>query len=439
MIKIKQTIDPNISAWPQLEYHATQRALWTCPKRFAYVPAGRASGKTELSLRRLVACLSKPKEWDPIYVYAGPTYSQAKRTAWKKLKKLCPNHWITEVSETELSIVTKFGSTLFLVGLDKPERIEGIQIDGIVVDENCDIKPGVFDLSILPTMVWREAWAWRIGVPKRYGPGAVEFRTKYEQAVAGELPDSAGFTWPSSEIVSAEALEQFRAMMDARDFAEQFEASWLTASGGIFHAFNKEYNVRPCAYDPARVVLVGSDFNVNPHCSVLAHLSGDTLEIFDELFLRNSNTPEMLSVLTSRYSGHKGGWRFYGDATGKARKSAAIMSDYAHITTNAALKAMGRTLHYPSSNPAVADRFAAMNARICAGDENRRVYIDAHCKHLITDLEIRAYKQGSREAADSGDIGHPSDALGYILHRLWPLGFQLPLCSNKISIVMDGY
>ena len=435
MLKTNQAIDPTVSAWEQLEYHATQHALWYCDKRFVYVPAGRASGKTELALRRLVACLPDEKEWEPVYVYGGPTYGQAKRTAWRKLKKLCPNQWITDVSETELSITTKFGSTLFLVGLDKPERIEGIQIDGIVVDENCDIKPGTFDLSILPTLTWRKAWAWRIGVPKRFGPGAVEFRTRYEQAVAGELPESAGFSWPSAEIVPPELLEYARATMDARDFAEQFDASWLTACGGVFHAFNKEYNVRPCTYDRTRAILVGSDFNVDPHCSVLAHLSGDVLEVFDELFLRNSNTPEMLKVLTSRYADHKGGWQFYGDATGRARKTSATMSDYAHITTNAAIRAMGRTLHYPASNPAIADRFAAMNARICSGDENRRVYIDSHCKHLIGDLEIRAYKQGSRVPADSGDIGHPSDALGYILHRLYPLGFELPTYSNKISIV----
>ncbi len=435
-MQTRQTLDPNVTVWPQLEYHQTQQALWECPSRFVYVPAGRASGKTELALRRLVSCLPDEKPWpDPLYVYGGPTYQQAKRTAWRKLLRLCPNHWISEVSLTELSITTIFGSTLFLVGLDKPERIEGIQLDGMVIDENCDIKPGTFDLNVLPTLIWRNGWCWRIGVPKRFGPGAVEFRTRFEQARAGDLPDSEGFTWPSAEIVPSELLEHARATMDARDFAEQFEANWQTASGGVFHAFNREYNVRPCAYDKTKPILVGSDFNVDPHCSILAHLCGDTLEVFDELFLRNSNTPEMLDVLASRYVGHTGGWQFYGDATGKARKSAATLSDYAHITTNAKLKAMGRTLHYPSSNPPVADRFAAMNARICAGDENRRVFIDPRCTHLIQDIEIRAYKPNSREPADSGDIGHPSDALGYLLHRKWALGFELPQFSNKITII----
>ena len=99
------------------------------------MPAGRASGKTELSCRRLVRYLPIRKEHpDPIYVFSGPTYAQAKRIAWSKILNLIPNHWIKDVSQAELRIETIFGSQLLLVGLDKPERIEGIQIDGIVVD-----------------------------------------------------------------------------------------------------------------------------------------------------------------------------------------------------------------------------------------------------------------------------------------------------------------
>lgn len=417
--------------WPQLKYHAKQRALITCPKRFVYVPAGRASGKTELSMRRLIGHLRKRKPWpDPIYIFAGPTYAQAKRIAWNKLLKLCPKTWIADVSKSELTITTVFGSTLFLVGLDKPERIEGIQIDGIVVDENCDIRPGTFDLNVLPTLTWRTGWAWRIGVPKRFGPGAAEFRTRFEAAQAGDLKDSAGFTWPSSEVVPAGLLEYARATMDARDYAEQFEASWLSASGGVFHAFDKEYNVRPCAYDPEKLILVGSDFNVDPHCSILAHLRGDVLEVFDELFLKNSNTPAMLRVLTSRYAGHKGSWQFYGDATGRARKSSASKSDYVHIGSNLKLQTMGRTLHYPMSNPPVTDRFAAANARFCDGEGNMHVFIDPHCEHLITDLETRTL-----ETPTGSDMGHMSDALTYLLYRKWALRLRIPTQSHVVTLM----
>ena len=369
-----------------------------------------------------------------MFAFGAPTYAQAKRVAWDRLLAMIPKSWIADVSLSELTITTIFGSKLFCVGLDKPERIEGITLDGMVIDENSDIKPKTFDLSVLPTLILHEGWCLFTGVPKRFGIGSVEYKERFEAAARGELPDSAAFTWPSSEIISEEKLENARATMDERDYDEQFNASWLTASGGVFHAFDKEFNCRPCSYDPSKPIIVGSDFNVNPHCSVLGHSREDNFEVFDELFLRNSNTPHMLEVLTKRYADHKAGFRFYGDATGSSRKSSASKSDYVHIADNVKLQLMGRTLHYARSNPPVADRFAATNARICDGNGNIHIYVDPKCKHLIHDLESRAYKPGTITPADSGDIGHMTDALGYICHKKWPLRLRMPQHSTKISI-----
>lgn len=421
--------------WEQLRYHEKQYQLWICPKRVVYVPAGRASGKTEIACRRLVRYLPIRKTHeDPIYVFGGPTYQQAKRIAWRKLLGLIPVGWLKDVSITELRIETIFGSVLFLIGLDKPERIEGIQIDGIVVDENCDIKPSVIDLSVLPTLTWRNGWLWRIGVPKRYGIGAVEFQERFIKAVTNEVKDEAGFTWPSSEIVPPDMLAYFKQAMNERDYHEQFDAEWLSASGGIFHSFDKEYNVRPCTYEPDAPILVGSDFNVDPMCWTLCHRSGHTIEVFDEIFIRNANTRGTLDILYNKYRHHKGGFQFYGDATGKSRKTSAVETDYQQIQSDGRFKTLGRTVHYLRSNPAKADRFAVTNNRLCDGTGTRQVFIDESCKHLISDLEMRSFKAGSREPADSGDIGHASDSLGYLLFRLWPLTTLLQSCQQIITI-----
>ncbi len=421
-----------ITEWKK---HPVQEALWFSRARFNYNPAGRQSGKTELALRRIVRHLAIRRPWpDPTFVYGAPTYSQVKRIAWQRLLNLIPKSWIADISVSELSISTVFGSKVYLVGLDKPSRIEGVTLDGAVMDENSDIKPLTFDLVILPMLVLRDGWCLFTGIPKRFGVGSVEFKTRYEAAATGERQDSAAFTWRSSDIIPEEKLAYMRNTMDERDFDEQFNASWISASGGIFHAFDKEYNCRPCTYDPSRVIVMSSDFNVNPHCSILGHIRDGILEVFDEIFLRDSNTPHMLDVLTKKYAYHKGGWQFYGDATGKARKTSASKSDYVHIFDNAALLLMGRSMHYLRSNPPKADRFAATNARICAGDGTISLYIDPRCKYLIADLENRAYKAGTMDPADSGDVGHMSDALGYLIYKLFPLLIKLPQYSTKITI-----
>lgn len=425
--KGKEVYGPT-DAWTPFKHHPRQHALWNTRSRFIAAPAGRGSGKTELAKRRLVRFLPVHKMWPgPRYFYGAPTREQAKRIAWAHLKALVPKEWLGSApNESELIIRTVFGSELHVIGFDKPMRIEGVQWDGGVIDESCDIKPHTFDLSILPTLVWRDGWCWRIGVPKRFGVGAAEYFEFYERAIKGEMEEAEGFTWPSSDILTPAALKFARENMDLRDFEEQFNASWQTASGGIFYAFDKERNVRPCDYDPKHTILVSSDFNVDPMAWVLCHRrKNDVIEVFDEVWLRNTNTELTLQTLFDRYTGHQGGWEFYGDASSRARKTSAHLSDYKIIAAHAGFKKQGRSLHYMWSNPSQVDRFSVTNAHICNAEGQRRLFIDERCKRLIHDLRTRPYKPGTREADDKGDSGHPTDALGYLLYKLFPLHIKM--------------
>ena len=69
----------------------------------------------------------------------------------------------------------------------------------------------------------------------------------------------------------------------------------------------------------------------------------------------------------------------------------------------------------------MAGRFAACNAMFCNAADERRMFIDPKCVHLIQDLEARSYKVGSKEPDDHGDISHMSDAMGYPIHTMFPV------------------
>lgn len=409
-------------AWTPMRPHAVQRSLWTCSKRFVGVTAGRGSGKTELAKRRLVRFLPVQKPWPrPRYFYGAPTRDQAKRIAWDDLKALTPPSWVESISESNMIITTTYGSELHVVGLDKPQRLEGVQWDGGVLDESSDQKPGVFDRSVYPALTHRDAWCWRIGVPKRNGVGAKEYRKFCEDAAKGLVEDGAFFAWPSKDILSAAQLKWAMEHMDPKDFREQFEASWETAGGMVFHCFQREYNVRPCPYRPDKAIVVGSDFNVDPMCWVLAHAWPDRFEVFDELFVRNCNTQMALTILAKKYASHRGGFQFYGDATAGARRTSASKSDYQQILADESFVKLGRTIHYPKANPRRSDRFAATNMMLCNAAQDRRLFVDPRCEHLIEDLESRYRPPGENDPEDGGDLGHITDALGYPVYRLYPI------------------
>jgi hypothetical protein len=448
--------------WPLRGHPEQQRAILAALAygiRFLFLDSGRRSGKTDLAKRFLIYKIAdthpeaNPRPWpDPRFFYGMPTRDQAKRVAWRDLLKLIPDDWIAggkfgpNVSYGELWVRTWWGAELWVLGMDNPARFEGNPWDGGVLDEMCDQQEGCFDLHVRPGLdtvedgVNRRGWCWMIGKPSRKGPGARWFRERCEMCRKGEYEGGAAFTWSSESVLPEETIRQLKQTLSAKDFAEQVRASWQNAGGGIYHAFSPEEgccNVQPCERRDNLPICVGSDFNIDPMCWVLAHRIGDRLEVFDELIIRDCNTPRALNELWNRYGHHPGGWQFYGDASGRARKTSATQSDYAHIWNDERFKKSrgGRTLHYPGDNPGLEDRFSATNARLCNAEGLRRLFIDRKCRRLIEDLETRSYKAGTREPADGKDQGHASDALDYIVHRIWPIRFNVA-GEGKQSVIV---
>ena len=419
--------------WKPLRPHAQQAAAWISPARIVAIAAGRRSGKTELSKRRLVRYLQIKISGceQPRYAFGAPTQDQAREIAWQDLLDLIPDHWIEggkhgkNVSYSRLEVLTIFNSSLRVVGLDSPHRIEGKYLNGVVLDEASDQLPYTFDRIVRPMLSDYRGWAWIIGAPKRQGTGAAWFKQLFTRIAQGEYEDSAVFSWPASDILDPKEVAHARSTLDAKTFAEQYEAKWVNAGGGIYYAFSREFNCPPCGHRDNMPILVGSDFNVDPMCWVLCHRIGDDLEVFDELVLRDSNTPQAINELWRRWGHHQGGWQFYGDASSRARKTSATQSDYAHIWNDERFKKARRTLHYPASNPGLEDRYSAVNARLCNADETRRIFIDPRCTTLIEDLENCSYREGTREPAFDKDHFHASDALGYIITRSWPIRFNV--------------
>ena len=430
-------------AWTRLRYHAVQHELWHCKARTVCVTAGRGSGKTELARRRIISYLPLAKSWeDPKYFYALPTFAQAKLVAWNQLIALIPKHWLRkEPSQSTLIIETIFGSKLYVVGMDKPAHIEGVQWDGGVVDESSDQKPGGFDRSIRPALTHREGWCWRIGVPKRFGVGAREFRHTFERGVRREA-DIRSFTWPSWDILPEAEIRRLQEELDAKDYLEQVGGNWVDAGGAAYYNFDKTLNVRDIEYDPNKVIIVGSDFNVDPMAWCLGHVikteHGPGIGIFDEIWLRNTNTQRTLDRLWERWGEHSAGWMFFGDATAKSRKTAASRSDYAQIKNDHRFKAKVR---YPDSNPAVRDRLASVNRLCCNGAGHRRLFVSPNCRHLIDDLLNRSLSpDGEPEPAVPGlahDSGHMTDALGYLVFHHFPVKVDLG-DSTKAVILNTG-
>ena len=398
-----------------------------CSSRFVAAACGRGSGKSEVARRRLVLALADPKPWpDPEYFYAAPTSDQARRLGWDKLKALVPPDWCRKINDSTMTIRTVFGATLRVFGLDKPMRAEGVQYDGGVIDESSDVKPKTFDLTFRPALSARRGWCWRIGVPKRFGCGAREFREFYDQCGADKTGDYAAFKWSSDTVLDAQELKVHQDSMDPRDYSEQFDASWESVSGAVYYCYDSHESIwQGDDYDREQELMVGSDFNVSPMAWTLLQERDGTLVAVDEIWKKDTNTRETLDELWQRYQYHAGGWHFYGDASGRARRSSADTTDYLQIRAD--VRFDKAKISYPRANPPVASRHAAVNWALRAASGKRSLMIHPRCLHLRRDLEYLTYKPGTREVdTRDPDAGHITDGLGYVIHALRPMRVSRP-------------
>ena len=145
-----------------LRPHPVQQSLWAAACRFATVPAGRRSGKTELAKRKIVResykSLVRPhKICDTRYYFAAaPVRDQAKRIYWNDLKSMFPPKLMEKrPSESDLKIYLKWKSQrveVHVIGMDKPERIEGSPWDGGVLDEYANMKPQAWGANVRPAL-----------------------------------------------------------------------------------------------------------------------------------------------------------------------------------------------------------------------------------------------------------------------------------------------
>ena len=435
-----------------LREHAVQRRLMSDPQRFKVVPAGRRSGKTELAKRKLVVESIAAYGWDVPRFFAGaPTRDQAKAIYWNDLKAMVPRAMLGgKPSESSLVIPLVNGAELCVVGLDKPQRIEGSPWNGGILDEFANMKPGVWGENVRPALSDRRGWCWLIGVPE----GRNHYYQLNQYALSGVDPEWASYTWKSIDILDPEEVAAARRQLDPLVFEQEYEASFINFSGRAYYNFLERTHTAKLKHDAMRPLIFCFDFNVDPGVAVVAQeqlLPGqferdaNGLPLLDrpifgtgvigEVWIpQNSTTPAVCRRLLMDWAEkHKGEVHCYGDATGGNRGSAKVAgSDWDLIKATLRhgsedIRGFGDRVHFhvKSSNPTERARINAMNTRLKNRAGEVRMMVDpTRAPRTVTDLEgVRLLKGGSGEIDKKYDLSltHLTDGLGYYVQQVFPI------------------
>ncbi len=415
-----------LARWYKLNPVDIQLDLVADKTRFIVVPAGRRSGKTERAKRKIVKeCMRNPGE---LYFLAAPTYQQVKKIFWEDIKKMALSSLLVrKPSESNLIVYFNNGTELHLIGLDKPSRIEGIPWAGGIIDEAAYIKEEAWVNSIAPALDTfdpskphrSKAWCWIIGKPD----GLNWYYRAYNYATTHNDPEWAGYTWPSSLVLDDETIDAAKRRMSPKQFRQEYEASFETASGKIYEDYGIENTTTETIKDHEQICYY-CDFNYTPMSHGIGVIRDDGIYMLDELVLRSAVGKDNAVEFVEKYKNHKNkSLRLYGDRSGRNGEKHGIETEY--VTMERIFREHGWDVdrRVKDANPAIKDRQNAVRAKICNANGERSLFVNPVTAPWTHEgLATVQLKEGSSfQEDDRNEYQHITTAIGYFIDYEYPI------------------
>lgn len=221
---------------------------------------------------------------EPRFAYAAPFYAQAKDVAWNYVRRFASPIPGAEFNESELRVDFRHnGSRVRLYGLDNYDRMRGIYLDGVVLDEYGDADPRAWSEVIRPALSDRAGWAVFIGTPK----GANHFRDLWR--VSANDADWMRLQLKASEtgLLDPAELDDARRSMTDDQYAQEFECSFEAAIYGAYYAremarIDQDKRIRSVPWEPNLPVYTAWDLGVGDSTAIwFAQQAGREARLID--------------------------------------------------------------------------------------------------------------------------------------------------------------
>jgi hypothetical protein len=432
----------DVGRWYPLTEHPVQTALVNDQVRFKLVPAGRRSGKTERAKRFVVR--ETMREPGPYFV-AAPTRDQVKRIYWQDLKRLALTSVLGDksISESELQIRLPNGGTISLIGLDQPQRMEGVLWAGGIIDEIADIRENAWQENISPALDTfnpqrpeYRPWCWLIGVPD----GLNHYYEMCEYARLSGDPDWKLYTWKSADILPPDVIEAAKRRMSPRQYRQEYEASFETASGRVYEDYGP-WNYTKEVIQSHEQIMWHHDFNFTPMSSGVGVKRGNDFYILDEIILTSATSRQSAIEFVEKFK-HHGNRKVivYGDPAGRAGEKHGHASDYTEMEQVLRANNWQVERRVKPAAPAIKDRQNSVRAKIknAAGETSLFVNIEK-AKYAHKGLATVQIKKGSTFLEEASDYQHITTAIGYCIDHEWPLRPDRPNVDAKPVATTNYY
>lgn len=405
--------------------------LMSTDPRHCMLFGGSRSGKTFQIIRAIIIRASKTTSR---HVSLRLTFNSIKTSVWMdtlpKVLRLCFPDLKVIFKNSDFYLLFPNGSEYWFCGLDDSKRVEkilGKEFTTIHFNECSQLAFGSVQMA-LTRLAEKNDLVNRVyydqNPPLKHHWSYVQFIKKLNPADAEPLNRPENFCSmlmnpiDNMDNIDSEYLELLESLPELERNRFLHGEFGDSDDGQVYYEFDRERHVSDKIIKRDGTIFAGLDFNVHPMTAVLFQVINNEIHVFDEIFLRNSDTPKMIKELKKRkYVGA----RIIPDSTGANRKTSG-QSDFD------ILKSSGFVIEN-TFNPFVTDRTNNVNL-LFASD---RIKINPRAKKLINDLESVGWRDNKLNQKGANKLlTHISDCLGYGCWKIFPIS-----SVYKRKITMD--
>ena len=257
------------------------------PARFKVITAGRRWGKSVLSRMWL---LKLAAQTPGTYWIVSPTFSMGKDIHWKQgiLSGEIPPELISKKNEADLEVTLINGSRIGLKSAEHPDRLRGVKLNGLVVDEIASIRnwDWLWEEVLRPTLTDYQAPALFISTPAGFNHFYDLFLMGMENSETYN-PDYKSFRFTSYDNprLPKEEIEAARESLSEDAFQQEYMADFRKMVGLVYKDFDrKKHVVKPFPIPNSWRVYRSMDFGSNNPtvCLWIAVDNDDNVWVIDE-------------------------------------------------------------------------------------------------------------------------------------------------------------
>lgn len=280
------------------EYHRRK-------ERFSCIVAHRRAGKTVACIMDLVDAALRCERKEPRFAYIAPYYTQAKDVAWTYLKQYTAPLPGVKHNESELRVDLPNGGRVRLYGAENYNRLRGLYLDGVILDEAADMDPRAWAEVIRPALSDRKGWATFIGTPK--GRNSFYDIMYGSETWPGAVKDESWFatTLKASEtgLVDPDELADAAKAMTPEQFDQEYECSFDAAIVGAYYGkamslLDKQKRITSVPWEPALPVYTSWDLGLDDATAIwFAQVVGTEVRLIDYLEFNDTALSEVARSL----------------------------------------------------------------------------------------------------------------------------------------------